>query len=84
MATGSVAGSVWAAQNAYFRRLAKSLGDTRVDKTFPGKLLRRVEITSVALVGGALFCFACLSLSLTLPLASLSLFIQSHRHMVSG
>jgi len=41
-----------------------------VDKTFPGKLLRRVEITGVALVGGALFCFGCLSHSLTLPLAS--------------
>lgn len=50
--TGSVASNVWAAQNAYFRGLAKSLGDTRVQKTFPGKLLRRVEITKVGLVTG--------------------------------
>ena len=30
--------------------LAKSLGDTRVQKTFPGKLLRRVEITKAGVV----------------------------------
>jgi cyclophilin family peptidyl-prolyl cis-trans isomerase len=51
--TGSVASNVWSAQNQYFRGLAKSLGDTRVQKTFPGKLLRRVEITKAGVVVGA-------------------------------
>ena len=49
---GSVASNLWSAQNQYFRGLAKSLGDTRVQKTFPGKLLRRVEITKAGVVVG--------------------------------
>jgi len=51
--TGSVASNLWSAQNQYFRGLAKSLGDTRVQKTFPGKLLRRVEITKAGVVTGS-------------------------------
>jgi hypothetical protein len=41
---------VFDAQRDFFRGAAKSLGDTRVSKVFPGKLLRRVEVTRVALL----------------------------------
>lgn len=39
--------TVFNAQRDFFRKAAKSLGDTRVSKLYPGKLLRRVEVTNV-------------------------------------
>ena len=48
--SGSVASNLFAAQNQYFRGLAKAVGDTRVAKTYPGKLLRRVEITKAGVL----------------------------------
>jgi hypothetical protein len=31
-------------QNQFFKGVAKSIGDSRVDKVFDGKLLRKVEV----------------------------------------
>jgi cyclophilin family peptidyl-prolyl cis-trans isomerase len=45
--TGGVAASVFNAQRGFFRGAAKSLGDTRVDGVYEGKLLRRMEVTQV-------------------------------------
>jgi len=42
--------AVFDAQRDFFRGAAKSFGDTRVSKLVPGKLLRRVEVTRVALL----------------------------------
>lgn len=39
--------AVFAAQRTFFRQTAKALGDTRLDKVYEGKLLRRVEVTRV-------------------------------------
>eukprot|EP00977_Amphora_coffeiformis_P005884 scaffold1248_cov170-Amphora_coffeaeformis.AAC.3 len=39
--------AVFAAQRNFFRSTAKALGDTRLDKVYEGKLLRRVEVTRV-------------------------------------
>jgi len=47
---GSPADSWWKAQREFFRNVAKVSGDTRVTNTFPGKLLRRVEITKCGLI----------------------------------
>ena len=43
----SAAQSVFAAQRSLFKSTAQVLGDTRLDKVYPGKLLRRVEVTRV-------------------------------------
>jgi len=43
--SGSPSDQWWQAQNRYFQSLAKQLGDTRVSNKYPGKLLRRVEVT---------------------------------------
>jgi cyclophilin family peptidyl-prolyl cis-trans isomerase len=45
--TGAVASSVFAAQRSIFRGAAKSLGDSRVNKVYEGKLLRRIEVLQV-------------------------------------
>ena len=45
--SGGVATSVFNAQRQFFRGAAKSLGDTRVDKVYEGKLMRRMEVTQV-------------------------------------
>lgn len=45
--SGGVATSVFNAQRELFRGAAKSLGDTRVDKIYEGKLLRRTEVLQV-------------------------------------
>ena len=45
--TGGVASSVFNAQRDFFRGAAKSFGDTRVDKLYEGKLLRRIEVLQV-------------------------------------
>lgn len=43
----SLASSVFTAQRAVFRDAAKTFGDTRLDKMYDGKLLRRIEVTKV-------------------------------------
>lgn len=45
--TGSVATSVFNAQREFFRGAAKAAGDTRVNKLYEGKLLRRTEVMQV-------------------------------------
>ena len=47
---GSLASSVFTAQRAVFRDAAKTFGDTRLDKVYDGKLLRRVEVTKVGIL----------------------------------
>lgn len=42
--------TVFDAQREFFRGAAKSFGDTRVGKVFPGKLLRRVEVTRIDMI----------------------------------
>ena len=44
------AAAIYRAQKDAFRGAAKAFGDGRVSKIFPGKLLRRVEITRVELL----------------------------------
>jgi cyclophilin family peptidyl-prolyl cis-trans isomerase len=44
---GGVASNIFNAQRDFFRGAAKSLGDTRVDKVYEGKLLRRMEVTKI-------------------------------------
>jgi cyclophilin family peptidyl-prolyl cis-trans isomerase len=39
--------TVFAAQRQLFRNAAKSIGDSRLDNLYPGKILRRVEVTRV-------------------------------------
>lgn len=39
--------TVFAAQRQLFRNAAKSMGDTRLENVFPGKILRRIEVTRV-------------------------------------
>jgi cyclophilin family peptidyl-prolyl cis-trans isomerase len=46
----NVAAAVYNSQREFFRSAAKTFGDTRLDKVYPGKLLRRVEVTQVELV----------------------------------
>jgi cyclophilin family peptidyl-prolyl cis-trans isomerase len=41
---------IFNAQRKFFRKTAKALGDTRLDKIYDGKFLRRVEITQVGRV----------------------------------
>jgi cyclophilin family peptidyl-prolyl cis-trans isomerase len=45
-----VAAAVFKAQRQFFRKTAKALGDSRLDKLYEGKLLRRVEVTSTGIV----------------------------------
>lgn len=47
MGASSLASSVFTAQRKVFRDAAKTFGDTRLDKVYDGKLLRRVEVTKV-------------------------------------
>ena len=44
------ASSLYTLQRDFFRQAAKTFGDTRLDKTFEGKLLRRVEVTQVGIL----------------------------------
>jgi cyclophilin family peptidyl-prolyl cis-trans isomerase len=50
MPLDDAAQAIFNAQRAFFRKAAKSAGDTRIDKVFEGKLLRRVEVTQVGLM----------------------------------
>lgn len=47
-AVGEVASSVYSFQKEFFRGAAKSFGDTRLSNVYEGKILRRVEVTSVS------------------------------------
>lgn len=49
-ATNELASRVFSAQREFFRGAAKSFGDSRIDKIYEGKLLRRVEVTKVELL----------------------------------
>lgn len=42
--------AVYAAQRQFFRSTAKVFGDSRLDKVYEGKLLRRVEVTRVGIL----------------------------------
>lgn len=48
--TGSLASSVFTAQRRVFRDAAKTFGDSRLDKVYDGKLLRRVDVSKVGVV----------------------------------
>jgi cyclophilin family peptidyl-prolyl cis-trans isomerase len=43
----AVASAVFTSQREFFRSAAQTFGDSRLSKVFPGKLLRRVEVTQV-------------------------------------
>jgi cyclophilin family peptidyl-prolyl cis-trans isomerase len=45
-----LAGKIYATQKDFFRSAAKTFGDTRLDKLYEGKLLRRVDVTRVGLL----------------------------------
>lgn len=47
-AVGEVASSFYSFQKDLFRSAAKTFGDTRLDNIYEGKILRRVEVTSVS------------------------------------
>jgi cyclophilin family peptidyl-prolyl cis-trans isomerase len=47
---GALASSVFTAQRRVFRDAAKTFGDSRLDKVYDGKLLRRVEVTKVGVL----------------------------------
>ncbi len=42
--------AIYNLQRQFFRNTAKTLGDTRINKLYNGKLLRRVEVTQVGLL----------------------------------
>ncbi|KAL3772947.1 hypothetical protein ACHAW5_009638 [Stephanodiscus triporus] len=44
---GALASGVFAAQRRVFRDAARTFGDSRLDKVYDGKLLRRIEVTKV-------------------------------------
>ncbi len=45
-----LASGVFAAQRRVFRDAAKAFGDSRLDKVYDGKLLRRIEVTKVGIL----------------------------------
>jgi len=47
---GSLASSAFTLQRRVFRDAAKTFGDTRLDKLYDGKILRRVEVTQVGVL----------------------------------
>jgi hypothetical protein len=46
----SLASGVFKTQRKVFRDAAKTFGDSRLDKVYEGKLLRRIEVTKVGLL----------------------------------
>jgi len=46
----SIASKVYSSQRDFFRKSAKALGDTRIDKLYPGKLLRKVDVNQVEIL----------------------------------
>jgi hypothetical protein len=49
-AVEDVAAAVFNSQREFFRGAAKTFGDSRANKVYEGKLLRRVEVTQVGLL----------------------------------
>lgn len=49
-AGGSLASSVFTAQRMIFRDAAKTFGDSRLEKVYDGKFLRRIEVTKVGVL----------------------------------
>jgi len=49
-AADDVTAKLYSTQKEFFRRAAKTFGDTRLDKVYEGKLLRRVDVTQVGLL----------------------------------
>lgn len=49
-AGGSLASGVFTAQRAIFRDAAKTFGDSRLEKVYDGKILRRIEVTKVGVL----------------------------------
>ena len=49
-AVEDMAAAVFNTQREFFRGAAKTFGDSRADKVYEGKLLRRVEVTQVGLL----------------------------------
>ncbi|GMI44002.1 hypothetical protein TrCOL_g2834 [Triparma columacea] len=47
---GSLAAEIFTQQKNLFRNVAKSIGDDRIDKLYEGKLLRKVDVSSVELL----------------------------------
>jgi len=47
-ATEEAASSIYSFQKDLFRSAAKTFGDTRLDNVYEGKILRRIEVTSVS------------------------------------
>mmetsp|Transcript_8183 Transcript_8183/g.16520 ORF Transcript_8183/g.16520 Transcript_8183/m.16520 type:complete len:317 (-) Transcript_8183:9-959(-) len=47
---GSLASEVFTSQKNLFRNVAKSIGDTRIDSLYEGKLLRKVDVSSAELL----------------------------------
>eukprot|EP00571_Detonula_confervacea_P004890 CAMPEP_0172318332 /NCGR_PEP_ID=MMETSP1058-20130122/34599_1 /TAXON_ID=83371 /ORGANISM="Detonula confervacea, Strain CCMP 353" /LENGTH=305 /DNA_ID=CAMNT_0013033149 /DNA_START=176 /DNA_END=1093 /DNA_ORIENTATION=+ len=47
---GSLASSAFTLQRRVFRDAAKTFGDSRLDKVYDGKILRRVEVTQVGVL----------------------------------
>ena len=47
---GSIASSLFTAQRKVFRDAAQTFGDSRLDKVYDGKLLRRVDVSKVGVV----------------------------------
>lgn len=47
---GSIASSLFTAQRKVFRDAAQTFGDSRLDKVYDGKLLRRVDVAKVGVV----------------------------------
>jgi cyclophilin family peptidyl-prolyl cis-trans isomerase len=45
-----LAGKFYATQKDFFRSAAKTFGDSRIDKVYEGKLLRRVDVTKVGII----------------------------------
>ena len=45
-----IAADVFEKQNKFFRGAAKSFGDSRIDKVYAGKFLRRVDVTQVGML----------------------------------
>jgi cyclophilin family peptidyl-prolyl cis-trans isomerase len=50
MVVDDATSALFNAQRQFFRSAAKSIGDTRIDKVYEGKLLRRVEVTRAGIV----------------------------------
>ena len=48
--TGSLASSLFTAQRRVFRDAAKTFGDSRLDKVYDGKLLRRIDVSKVGVI----------------------------------